>query len=116
MKKLTKQEEEKLQSLPIIPYKKRSEKEEKYLKEFINAEFVNLKDSGLSHEFLYGDRKNNKTFKFFHGGEYRVPRFIAKHVEGRHTPIKEWKSDGNGKMVKTAAGKDYRFQMRESFA
>lgn len=108
----------KIQKLPIIlndPKRKLSEGEEAYLRELVNYEFQNLEEPGLSHQFSYGNAQNKHTFTFEHGKRYKVPRFIARHVESRGTPIWKWISDGSGQMVKELKGTKSRFQMREVF-
>jgi hypothetical protein len=111
--------ERKLQKLPIIdpvnPNRKFSEKEEKHLREVVNYEFMNLEEPGLGQKFSYGNASNKHTFEFEHGGKYLVPRFIARHVESRSTPIWGWQPDGTGSMQKTLKGRNSRFQMREVF-
>lgn len=105
-----------LASLPIIGITQRSEKEEKHLREVVEFEFNNLEEPGLTHKFVYGDTKRKATLEFWHGGKYRVPRFIARFLESRSLPIWEWRPDGSGKMVKKVCGNRPRFQMRESFS
>jgi len=108
----------KLQKLPIIgsdPQKKYTEKEEKHLRELVNYEFMNLEEPGLSQTFAYGNAKNKHTFTFVHGSSYRIPRFIARHVESKSTPMWGWAPDGSGRMTKTKKGSKSRFQMREVY-
>lgn len=104
-----------LQKLPIIGKQPKNEKEEKHLKEIHEYEFNNIEEQGLSNTFSYGDGKNQHVFKFFHGGKYKVPRFVARHVENCTTPKYDWVPDGRGNMVPTFVGNIARFQMRESF-
>lgn len=105
-----------LQKLPIIDHEKpkRSEKEEKWLREIISVEFLNVDEPGLMISFPYGNTKNNATLKFVHGGKYKVPRFIARYVNSRGTPRWERQPDGRGNMQKVRAGFKSRFQMRET--
>lgn len=109
----------KVKNLPIIdpdnPSKKFTDKEEKFLRELITCEFMNLEEPGLLQRFTYGNQKNKTTFTFFHGGKYKVPRFIARHIGSRSTPIWGWKPDGYGTMQKVRKGTKSRFQMREIF-
>lgn len=109
----------KLQSLPIIdpanPSKKFSEKEEKWLREMSTYEFFNLEEPGLMMKCTYGNTKNNTRLSFFHGGKYELPRFIARHVESKGTPIYKWRPDGQGGMHKEKIGVKSRFQLREVF-
>lgn len=104
--------------LPIIAANKDrtlSEKEEKHLRELVTYEFMNLEEPGLSQTFSYGNAKNKTTFTFFHGGKYRVPRFIGRHVESKSIPIWTWTPDGSGRLEKTRKGSKSRFQMREVY-
>lgn len=107
---------EEIQKLPIVGPKPKSEKEEKFLREVCEFEFQNIEEPGLSHSFPYGNTKKQHTFKFFHGGKYKVPRFIARHLESCQTPRWEWRPDGTGKMIKQQVGSKPRFQMRQTFA
>jgi len=109
----------KMEKLPIIdpsnPGKKFNEKEEKWLREVKTYEFTNLEQSGLMLSFPYGSTKNKMQFTFFHGGKYKLPRFIANHVNSRGTPNWGWKPDGMGSMVKHLSGRKNRFQLQEAF-
>lgn len=109
----------KMEKLPILnlksPSHKITEKEEKYLRELVEYEFMNIEEPGLMQKFTYGNTKNKMTFTFFHGGKYRVPRFIAKHLESKSTPIWKWRPDGSGSLIKELTGRNPRFQMREVF-
>jgi len=111
--------EKKLQKLPIIdpvnPNRKFSEKEEKHLREVVLYEFMNLEEPGLMQRFTYGNASHKHTFEFQHGGKYRVPRFIARHVESKSTPMWGWQPNGTGQMEKTMKGRNSRFQMREVY-
>lgn len=102
--------------LPIIIRKPQSEKEEKYLREILKYQFNNLEEPGMMIQFPYGAGKNRKNFKFFHGGEYHLPRFIAEWVESRSTPMWGFKPDGSGRMVKNRLGDKQRFQMRPIYS
>ena len=108
-----------MQKLPIIdpvnPSKKYTEKEEKWLREIKAYEFSNLEEPGLMHTFAYGCAGNKMKFQLFHGGKYHVPRFIARHIESRSTPMWNWRPDGLGGMRKELSGKKSRFQMREVY-
>lgn len=120
MEQVTKEKTDwsKLQSLPIIgadPTKKYTEKEEKHLRELVNYEFMNIEEPGLSQTFPYGNTNNHRTFTFAHGSSYRVPRFLARHVESKSTPIWGWEPDGSGSMRKKQKGSKSRFQMREVY-
>jgi len=106
---------EKIKNLPIVGYKPKSEKEENYLREVCEFEFSNLEEPGLSNKFTYGGTKNNYKFLFFHGAKYKLPRFIARHVENCVTPTWKWLPDGTGSMKKKQTGTKSRFQMRQVF-
>jgi hypothetical protein len=109
----------KMLRLPIIdptnPAKKHSEKEEKHLRELVDYEFMNLEEPGLMHSFSYGCSGNWMKFVFMHGGKYKVPRFIARHIDSRSTPMWSWRPNGLGGMQKENVGRKSRFQMREVY-
>lgn len=107
---------EKLEKLPIVGKQANNEKEEKYLREICEYEFYNLEEPGLSIKFPYGNTNFKHNFQFFHGGKYRIPRHVARHIEGCTTPIWKWRPDGTGSMRKENAGEKPRFQMRQVFA
>lgn len=102
--------------LPIVGRQPRDEKEEKYLREICEFEFLNLEDTGLSIKFPYGSTNHQQNFQFFHGGRYKVPRHLARHVETRATPKNEWRPDGTGQMKGQKVGDKPRFQMRQTYA
>jgi hypothetical protein len=106
---------EEMKKLPIIGKQPSSDKEEAFLREICEFEFVNLKEPGVFHKFTYGSTKHHANFTFFHGQKYKVPRFLARHVENCSTPIYEWRPNGLGQMIKTYVGTDQRFQMRQSY-
>lgn len=109
-------DERKLARLPIVGVgNKIDPKKEKWLREFGTYDFYNLEEPGLMHEFSYGDARNNMRFTFLHGGRYRVPRFIAQHIDSRGCPIYNWRPDGSGSMRKEKTGMSSRFQMREVY-
>ena len=105
----------KLQKLPIIGKQPENESEEKYLREVCEFEFFNLKETGVSVRFPYGNSKHQHNFTLFHGGKYRMPRFIARHIESKSVPLWDWRPDGTGSMIKERVGDDPRFQMRQVF-
>lgn len=105
-----------LEKLPIVGDKPRNEKEEKWLKEIVEFEFMNLEEPGLMHKFPYGDTRNNMTFTLWHGAKYRLPRHVARHIENCKTPIWNWKPDGKGSLSKSLSSYKSRFQMRQVFA
>jgi hypothetical protein len=101
--------------LPIVNYIPKTEKEEKYLREIIEYEFINTETSGLILEFVYGNTKKSHKFRFFDGGKYRIPRHVGLWINDRHNPIWGWKPTGDGDMGKKFIGKKPRFQLREVF-
>ena len=101
--------------LPIIGDKPKDEKEEKFLREIRTYEFLNIKEPGIMISFPYGSTKKKHNFQFMHGGKYKVPRFIARHIENCSTPVWKWRPDGTGVMHKERIGTDPRFQMRELY-
>lgn len=105
-----------LSKLPIVGPQPANEKEEKYLREVCEFEFYNLEEPGLTHRFPYGDTRNQHTFTFYHGEKYKVPRFIARHLESKGTPIWDWRPDGTGRMGKKQVGQKPRFRMGQSFS
>lgn len=110
---------EKFKKLPIISKafvnKKPSEKEEKFLREEGVYEFINLEQPGLMHKFPYGNAKHKHNFVLLHGAKYKLPRFIARHVDSRSTPLWGRKPDGSGIMQKELKGTQPRFSMREVY-
>lgn len=108
---------EKLQDLPILIHgaNKMSEKEIKHFRELGTYEFMNLEEPGLSVKFAYGNAKKKHNFLFFHGGKYTLPKFIARHMESKCTPMWSWRPDGLGGMKKEQTGSKSRFQMREIY-
>jgi hypothetical protein len=108
----------KIQSLPIIDQEhpqKYTEKEEKWLREPLNCEFMNLEEPGLQITFTYGTSKQKEKITLMHGGKYRVPRFIKNHVESKTKPLWKWRPNGEGGMHKENVGSDPRFAMREVY-
>ncbi len=101
--------------LPIVGDQPKDEKEELFLREICEFEFYNLEDTGLSIKFPYGSTNIRQNFQFFHGGKYRVPRHVARHIETRVTPRYQWTPDGSGKMVGQRVGDKPRFQMRQVY-
>lgn len=107
---------EDLQQLPIVGEQPKNEKEEKYLREICEYEFLNIEEPGLTLKFPYGNTKASHNFTFFHGGKYKVPRFVARHLEKCSTPMWKWRPDGTGSLHKEQIGNKPRFQMRQTFA
>lgn len=108
-----------VQSMPIIdaknPNRKHTEKEDKWLRELVTCEFVNLENPGMILKFPYGSTRNNKTFTFIHGGVYKVPRFLSRHIDSRAEPRWGWRPDGSGSIQKELQGDKPRFNMREVY-
>lgn len=106
-----------LAALPIQGRQPESEKEDMFMREICEYEFSNLEEPGLSLKFPYGSTRRKHNFTFFHGGRYRVPRFLAQYLETRSTPIWDWRAsvDGSGKMTKQRMGDKSRFQMRQVY-
>lgn len=106
---------EDLQKLPIIGITPANEKEEAFLREICEFEFVNVEEPGLSQQFPYGNTKKYHRFFLMHGGRYKLPRFIARWIESRSTPIWDYRPDGKGGLKKTLIGRNPRFQMRQVY-
>lgn len=98
------------------PAKEVSEKERKWLEEEVEIEFYNLEEPGMMNKFPYGTTKNFKKYTLLHGGRYKLPRKVIKHLESRQTPIWKWMPDGTGAMGKQLIGYKPRFQCRQIFA
>lgn len=105
-----------ISALPILGKQPDTEKEEKFLREVCEFEFYNLEEPGLVLRFPYGNTCNNHNFTLFHGGKYQLPRFIARHVESKGTPIWEWRPDGKGSLQKKQVGHKPRFRMSQVFS
>ena len=105
-----------IRSLPIVGKKPTSEKEEAFLREICEFEFMNIEEAGLTHKFTYGSTKKQHNFTMMHGGKYKLPRFIARHVESCATPLWDWRPDGTGRLEKKYMGNKPRFQMRQVFS
>ena len=106
---------EDFKKLPIIGKQPESDKEEAFLREVCEFEFFNIEEPGVSVRFPYGNSKNHHNFTLFHGGKYKLPRFLARHIESRSTPMWDWRPDGTGKLIKKKIGDNPRFQMRQIF-
>jgi len=97
-----------LQKLPIFP-KPKGEKEEKYLRELEKYEFINLEEPGVSHQCTYAGH----SLLLLHGGTYKFPRFLARHINNASSPKWKWTPDGDGHLIKSRMGTKPRFQMRQ---
>lgn len=106
---------EQLVDLPIIGKQPENEREEKYLREICEYEFYNLEEPGLLNRFAYGEAGNQRNFTLMHGGKYKLPRFIARHIESRSTPIWSWRPNGLGGMEKKLTGNKPRFRLSVVF-
>lgn len=93
-----------------------SEKEQQWLDEEIEVEFYNLEEPGMINKFPFGTTKNYKIYTLLHGGKYKLPRKVIKHIETRQTPIWRHIPDGMGSMRKELTGWKPRFQCRQVFA
>jgi hypothetical protein len=109
-------EKNELDRLPIVGSQPKDEREEKYLREICEYEFINIEDPRISIKFPYGSTRYSKNFTFFHGGKYSVPRHVARHVESRATPQWSWRPNGLGGMEKQRVGDKPRFQMRQVYS
>lgn len=107
--------EKDLEDLPIVGRQPADEKEKKHLKEFVTYEFMNMEEPGMQLRFPYGSTKRKAVLTFLHGGKYRLPRHVARHVSRCSTPIWDWRPDGSGRMVKQRVGDRPRFQMKEVY-
>lgn len=106
---------EQLAKLPIIGKQPSNEKEENFLREICEFEFHNVEEPGVCNKFSYGEVGNQHTFTLFDGGKYFLPRFIARHIESRSTPIWKWRPKGDGTMEKQLVTTKSRFTMKQSF-
>lgn len=104
-----------LERLAIVGAQPASEKEEKFLREFKTYEFINTEEQGVLNTCTYGGSNNHVVFTFMHGGKYKLPRHVARHIENCKTPIYEWQRDITGGRQKKLIGYNHRFQMREVF-
>ncbi len=92
-----------------------TEREKQWLEEEVEIEFYNTEEPGLMIKFPYGGTKNFKTYTLMHGGKYKLPRKVVKHLETRQTPIWKWQPDGSGSMAKKLVSMKPRFQCRQVF-
>ena len=99
-----------------VPTKIMSDKERIWLEEEIEVEFYNIEEPGMINKFPYGTTKDYKVYTLFHGGKYKLPRKVIKHLETRQTPIWKFAPDGMGSMIKQMMGWKPRFQCRQVFA
>jgi hypothetical protein len=104
-----------LDALPIVGKQPENEREEAYLREICSFEFMNIEEPGMKLTFPYGNTRYMKNFNLFHGGVYKLPRHVARHVESCCTPIWKYRPDGSGTMTKQKIGEKPRFQMRQKF-
>jgi len=93
-----------------------SEAEQQWLDEEIEVEFYNIEEPGVINKFSYGSTKDYTDYALVHGGKYKLPRKVIKHIETRQTPLWTYEPDGHGKMAKKQTGWKPRFQCRQVFA
>jgi len=105
-----------IKDLPIVGPQPKDVREEEFLREVCEYEFMNLEEPGIMHKFPYGSSKNSHTFTLMHGGKYKLPRFIARHIESCSTPIWDWRPNGLGGLEKKYQGTKPRFQMRQVYS
>lgn len=105
----------KMETLPLPPGKVYSEKEEKFLREVGEYTFQNLENSGLSISFPYGGGKGHVNLLLMHGAKYKLPRFLARHVEDSSTINYSYKTNHDGTRELVETGRRPRFQMRQVF-
>lgn len=105
-----------LRALPIVGKQPQDAKEEEFLREVCEYEFVNIEEPGLMHKFPYGNSKNTHTFSLMHGAKYQLPRFVARHLESCSTPIWDWRPNGLGGLEKKYLGTKPRFQLRQVYS
>lgn len=98
------------------PPKPVTDAEKKWLDEEIEVEFQNIEEPGLMLKFAYGTTKNPKTYTLMHGGSYKLPRHVVRHLESRQTPIWAYQPDGTGMMAKKLVGSRPRFNCRQTYA
>jgi hypothetical protein len=83
--------------------------------EEIEVEFYNLENPGLTIKFAYGSTKNKKIYTLFHGGKYKLPRSVVKHISTRQMPLWNYTSDGTGRLRKNLLGYKSRFECRTAW-
>jgi hypothetical protein len=107
--------EQNFDKLPIVGPRPKNEKEEKFLREVILIEFINREQPGAALKFTYGDTKTTTIPTLFHGGKYRMPRHIVRHLENCQVPAYTYQGDGTGKLGKHLQAFNSRFQCRQLF-
>jgi hypothetical protein len=100
----------------VVLKKETSDAEKQWLDEEVEIEFYNMEEPGLMNKFPFGTTKNFKVYTLIHGGKYKLPRKVIKHIESRETPIWKWQPDGTGGLGKKLVGMKPRFQCRQVFA
>lgn len=93
-----------------------SEKEQNFMNEELDFEFYNIEEPGVMHSFSYGPANNVKSYKLFHGGKYRYPRYLINHIESKGPANWQYSPDGSGNMRATKQGNKPRFQCRIIFS
>jgi hypothetical protein len=87
--------------------------EKKPVDEEVDIEFFNLENPGLYIKFVFGDTRKKKSYTLFHGGKYKLPRSVIKHLSTRQMPIWNYISDGTGHMQKNLMAYRSRFECRQ---
>ena len=109
----TKLDEKLMDRLPLMNKvdgsHKFTEKEEKSLREYATYELYNIEEPGHPISFHY----QGYPFRLLHGGRYKLPKFIANHIEEVGYPVWDWVPDGSGKMEKKIKSFTRRFQARQ---
>lgn len=95
--------------------KSEKDRREAWLNETVYVEFMNLEEPGIPIKFTFGDTRKKENYTLLHGGKYRLPRKVVKHIESRQTPIWGYRPDGSGAMQKNLESYKSRFQCREIF-
>jgi hypothetical protein len=96
-------------------HRDKKDREQEWLKEEVLIEFMNLEEPGMMLKFNFGSTKDSKKYTLFHGGKYRLPRSVVRHIESRQTPIWKYLPSGDGSMRKQLQSHKSRFQCREVF-
>lgn len=83
--------------------------------EEIEIEFYNIENPGLTIKFAFGSTRNKKIYTLFHGGKYKLPRSVVKHISTRQMPMWNYTSDGTGRLRKNLLGYKSRFECRTAW-
>jgi hypothetical protein len=105
--------EQNFDRLPIVGARPKSDKEEKFLREVGLYEFINKEQPGAAVKFTYGNTKVFTEPTLFHGGKYRLPRHIVRHLENCQVPMYTYLNDpSSGRLGKTLQAFNSRYQCR----